>query len=197
MFSFEWALTHRSFPRILPDSSFSRRYSQILFEVWCKNELSSVICPSPRSFKLFSLLIQPLYSSLFRSVSTIHGGVSRHHSRVCEDRRRVSLKSWFVLLKIHSSSLCHPPIIVFRLWKFFSYPSGAFDELFSFLDHPKAIISEDFFVLSFPNSFSNYSISVPLRSSQYSPGASFKYSSISSRSLRSFASKSPLAYLFF
>ena len=34
VFSFEWALTHRSFPRILPDSSnFSRSHSQILFEV--------------------------------------------------------------------------------------------------------------------------------------------------------------------
>ena len=29
------------------------------------------------------------------------------------------------------------------------------------LDHPETICSEDFFVLSFPNLFSNYSISVP------------------------------------
>ena len=49
----------------------------------------------------------------------------------------------------------------------------------------------------FSDSFSNYSISVPFRSTQYSPSASFKYSSISSRSLRSFASKSPLAYWLF
>jgi len=37
--SFQWALTHRSFSRILPDSSnFPRAISQILFNVWCKNE---------------------------------------------------------------------------------------------------------------------------------------------------------------
>ena len=39
---------------------FSRSYHQILFEVWRKNELSSVKCISPRSFKFFSLLAQPL-----------------------------------------------------------------------------------------------------------------------------------------
>ena len=46
----------------------------------------------------------------------------------------------------------------------------------------------------FSDSSSNYSISVPLRSSQYSSGASFKYSSISSRPLHSVVSNS-LKYL--
>ena len=49
----------------------------------------------------------------------------------------------------------------------------------------------------FSDSFSNYSISVPFRSSQYSSGASFKCPSISSRSLCSFASKFPQAYWVF
>ena len=38
---------------------FSRSYSQIHFKVWRKNELSPVKCLSPRSFKLFSSLVQP------------------------------------------------------------------------------------------------------------------------------------------
>ena len=39
VFSFEWALTHMSFSRILPDSSNVPGASQILFQVWRKNEL--------------------------------------------------------------------------------------------------------------------------------------------------------------
>ena len=39
-------------------SQLSRSYSQIHCKVWRKNELSSVKCLSPRSFKLFSLLVQ-------------------------------------------------------------------------------------------------------------------------------------------
>ena len=74
--SLEWALTHRSFPRILPDSSYSPGVILKSSNVWRKNELSSVKCLSPRSFKLFSSLVQLFYSSLFRSVSTIHGGVT-------------------------------------------------------------------------------------------------------------------------
>ena len=49
----------------------------------------------------------------------------------------------------------------------------------------------------FSDSFSNYSISVPFYSSQYYSGPSFKYSSISSQSLRSFASKSPSSIFVF
>ena len=65
----------------------------------------------------------------------------------------------------------------FQLWEFFSYPSGAIHESFQF-DSPKAIISEELFILSFQLSFSN------------SSGASFKYPLISSRSLRSRVSNS-------
>ena len=60
--SFEWALTHMSFPRILPDSSyFPGAILKFLFEVWRKNELSSVSCFSPRPVEFFSLLVQPFY----------------------------------------------------------------------------------------------------------------------------------------
>ena len=59
--SFEWALTHRSFPRILPDSSYSPGVILKSSKVWRKNELSSVKCLSPRSSRFFSSLAQPLY----------------------------------------------------------------------------------------------------------------------------------------
>ena len=54
------ALTHRSFPGSYLTLLFSRRYSQILFEVWRKNDLPSVKCLSPRSVKFFSSLTQAL-----------------------------------------------------------------------------------------------------------------------------------------
>ena len=95
--SFEWALTHRSFPRILPDSSNFPGVSKILFKVWRKDGLSSVICLSPRSFKFFSLLIQPFYSSWFRSASTIHGGVSHHHSQILKTE-----EEFFLHILLHS-----------------------------------------------------------------------------------------------
>ena len=89
--SFEWALTHRSFPRILPDSSIFPKLSQILLQVWRKNELSSVKCFFSKIFQILfivgstsSLLILPVclnnswwcFSLSFSSF---------------EDRRRVSL----------------------------------------------------------------------------------------------------------
>ena len=51
--SLQWALTHRSFPRILPDSSYSPGVILKSSKVWRKNELSSVKCLSPRSFISF------------------------------------------------------------------------------------------------------------------------------------------------
>ena len=87
-----------------------------------------------------------------------------------EDRRRISPKSWSVLLKIHSSSLCHPLIIIFDCENSF-HPSGAIHESFQF-DSPKAIISEDLFVLNIQLSFSNsyggsFKISLPSLSYQF------------------------------
>ena len=105
-----------------------------------------------------------------------------------EDRRRISPKSWSVLLKIHSSSLCHPLMIVFDCEN-------------SFLNHPEyfrvVFISwsskghhfRRFLRSKFSASFSHYSKLMSLCSSPYSSGASFKYSLISSWSLRSLVSK--------
>ena len=68
------------FPRILPDSSIFPGAILNSFEVWRKYELSSVKCLSPRSFKIFSSLVQLFHSSLFRSISIILGVVSHRHS---------------------------------------------------------------------------------------------------------------------
>ena len=65
-----------------------------------------------------------------------------------EDRRRISLESWSVLLKIHGSYLLPSSQIISNRVILF-LPIRSISELFSFLDHLKAIIWEDFFVLSF------------------------------------------------
>ena len=71
VFSFLWDLTHRSFSRILPDSSnFSGVILKFIAKFHARMNFSSVICISPRSFKFFASLVQP-FQFLFRSVSTI------------------------------------------------------------------------------------------------------------------------------
>ena len=63
MFSHQWALTHRSFPRILPDSSnYSPELFSILFKCDVRMNFISHMS-SPRSFKFFSSLVQLFYSS--------------------------------------------------------------------------------------------------------------------------------------
>ena len=91
-----------------------------------------------------------------------------------EDRRRISIKSCSILFKIHSSSLMPSSHNCFRLWEFFSpirSNSGAFSVWFSVAHHLRIIHSS--FQLSFWNS----------------SDASFKYSLISSWSIRSLVSK--------
>ena len=91
-----------------------------------------------------------------------------------EDRRRFFSQSCSILFKIRDSRLLPFSHNCFWLWEFFSpvqSNSGVFFSLF----HPKAIIS-DLFILSFQLSFSNLT------------GASFKWSLISSWSLRSHVS---------
>ena len=81
VFSFEWALYHRSFPRILPDSSYFPGAIFIFpFKVWRKNELSSAKCHLLDPSQFFSSLAQLLHYSYSRSISIIQGGASRHHS---------------------------------------------------------------------------------------------------------------------
>src|SRR3954470_24946242 len=97
-------------------------------------------------FQILSSLVHPFLIS-FRSASTIHGGVSHHHSQQLKTEKEfllnlASFSSRFMVL-----ALCHPPIIVFDCENSF-HPSGAFQESFQF-DSPKAIISEELFILSF------------------------------------------------
>ena len=129
--SFEWALTHRSFPRILPGSS---NFLGVILKFISKFDVRM-------SYHQSNAFLQDLSNSFHRwfNLSNFHSGVPQQLSwwfsssfSTCEDQRRVSLKSWSILLKIHSSSLCHPLIIVFDYENSF-HPSGAFHELFPFL----------------------------------------------------------------
>ena len=140
MFSFEWALTHRSFPRILPDSSNLRSSSHIHLKVWRKNEFSSVTCLLQDRFQIlfifgstFPLLILPEYLNnswwFLSSFST------------CEDRRRVSRKSCSILFNIHGSSLMPSSHNCFWLREFFSPIRSISWVVFHFFP-PKAFISE-------------------------------------------------------
>ena len=95
---------------------FSRSYSQILFEVWRKNDSSSVICISPRSFKFFSSLAQ-LFHSSFRCASIILGGVSRRHLKTEEE---FYLHILSVLSEIRDSSSSPSSHNCFWLSEFFS-----------------------------------------------------------------------------
>ena len=81
VFSFEWPLTHRSFFQDLTWLFlFSQRYSQILFQVWRKNELSSFKCLSPCSFKFFHRWFN--LSIFHPGVPQQFGGVSHRYSQI-------------------------------------------------------------------------------------------------------------------
>ena len=102
--SFEWALTHRSFPRILPDSSnFPGAILKSISKFDVRMSFHQSYSFSKITFKLFSSLVHHFYSSLFRSVSTIGWCFSSSFSDF-EERRRVPLKSLPVLPEIHGSS---------------------------------------------------------------------------------------------
>ena len=127
---------------------------------------------SPRFFfKCFLSLVQPFH---------FHPGVSQQFMMVFPV---VILRFWRPK-KIFSLNLapfssrfmilayCHPLIIVFDCENSF-HPSGAIHESFQF-DTPKAIISGDFFVLSFQLRSPIILNWCQFRSSPYSSGASFK-----------------------
>ena len=100
-----------------------------------------------------------------------------------EDRRRVSLQSYLFFLKIHGSSFMPSSHNCFWLWEFFS-TIRRISRVASFLDHLKAIISEYY-------SFSAFSSCSPNIT-----GGSFKYTLVSSWSIRSLVSKFPQVSLF-
>ena len=68
---FEWALTNRSFPRILPDSNFPKLFSNSFSKFDIRMNYRRSYSFSNITFKTFSSLVQHFYSSLFRSVSSI------------------------------------------------------------------------------------------------------------------------------
>ena len=85
-----------------------------------------------------------------------------------EDRRRVPLKSCPFSRSFVVLASCYP-LELFHLSDIpFSQPSGVFQKLFSRFFSLKAIVPEEFFVLTFQLTLSNY------------PGGSFKCSLISS-----------------
>ena len=72
VFSFEWALTHRSFSRILPDSSnFPGAIPKFISKFDVRMNFHQSYSFSKIAFKIFSSLVHHFYSSLFRSASTI------------------------------------------------------------------------------------------------------------------------------
>ena len=88
--SFEWALTHMPFPRILPDSSIFLELSSNSFKVWRKKELSSI---SWFLQDLITLFIVGSTSSLFILPEYLNNSwwcFSSSFSNF-EDRRRVFL----------------------------------------------------------------------------------------------------------
>ena len=68
VFSFEWALTHRSFPRILPDSSNSPGVILNSFQVWRKNGFHQSHAFSKIALKYFHRWF---------NLSNFHSGVSQ------------------------------------------------------------------------------------------------------------------------
>ena len=128
-----------------------------------------------------SFIVGSTFYSSFRSANNSWWCFSSPFSTF-EDRRRVSLKSCSILFEIQGSSLMPSSHNCFWLWKFFSpirSISGVFSVWFSEGHHFRRFLHS-----KFSASFSNYSKLMSLRSSPYSSGASFKYSLISSWSLR-------------
>ena len=137
------------------------------------------------SYHQSNAFLQDLSNSFHRwfNISILHcSGVSHQLSwwfsssfSTFEDRRRISLKSCSILFKIHGSSFVPSSHNYFRLWQFFSpIRSMSWVVSVSFLRRPSCHNS----------SFSPCSYRSPNLT-----GASFKYPLISSRSLRSLASK--------
>ena len=116
---------------------------------------------SKTTFKLFSSLVPPFYSSLFWSASTNHGRASRRHSRILKTEEEFLLYAYPFFQRFMVLALCHPLIIVFDCENSFQ-TSDAFQELlpFSIIRRP---------------SFLNITHSHPSALSPNLTGGSFKY----------------------
>lgn len=117
--SLEWALTHMSFPRILPDSS---NLSGVTLKFCSKFDVRMNCHQS-------NVVIQDLSNSFHHwfNLSILHSGVSQKFMVVF---LVVTLRFWrprksfssiiSILVKIHGSSFMPSSHNCFRLWKFFS-----------------------------------------------------------------------------
>ena len=124
-------ITHRSFSRILPDSynffgSIPKFFSK--FDLRMNYHQS---CLSPRSFKFFSLLVQPFQFS-FRSASIILDGVSHRHSHHLKTEEEFLLNPYPFFQRCVVQAWCHPLIIVFDCENSFQ-PSGVIQSIFSLI----------------------------------------------------------------
>ena len=157
-------------------------YSKILFKLWRKNGFHQSHAFSKISLKFFSLLAQPLCFSFYRSISVI---LVVFLVIIWRPKKSFFSKSYPFSRRFVVLASCYQSRIIPFVRYSFSYPSGVCQKLFSHFFSPEAIVPEEFFVLTFELPLSSYL------------GASFKCSLISSWSLCSFSSKSPLAYWFF
>ena len=156
--SFEWALTHRSFPRILPDSSY---FPGGIRKFFSKFDVRMIYHQSNVFSKIFQILF--IVGSTFhfssRSASTILGGVSRYLSLHLKTEEEFSSISCSILFKIRGSS-SRPSSHNFFECEISFHLSGAIQESFQF-DSLEAIISE-LFIPAFSSHTPNFT------------GASFK-----------------------
>ena len=133
MFSFEWALTHRSYPRILPDSSnFPGAISKFIskFDVRMSYRQSYVFLQDlSNSFHCWFNISILHCSGVFHQLSW---WLSSSFSTFQDQGRRISLESWSVLLKIHGSNLLPSSQIVSNRAILF-LPIRAFQSCFHFL----------------------------------------------------------------
>ena len=135
--SFEWALTHMSFPRILPNSSCFRVILKFFFKFDVKmNYHQSYVFLQDRSNSFHCWF----------NLSNFHSRVPQQFLMVFlvvilwfEDWRSVSSKSYAFSWEFSVQAWCHPLIIVFDCENSF-HPFGVIQESFQF-DSSEAIIS--------------------------------------------------------
>src|SRR3954470_9258140 len=94
-----------------------------------------------KTFQFFSSLVQPFQFSS-RSISTIHGGVSHHHSQHLKTEEEFLLNLAPFSSRFMVLASCHPLIIDLDCENSF-HPSGAIQESFQF-DSFEPIILELF-----------------------------------------------------
>ena len=133
MFSFEWALTHRSFPRILRDSS---NYSGAIPKFFSKFDVRM-------NYRQSNVFLQDLSNSFIVGSSFLlsilpeclnnFGGISCHHSRIlkAEEEFLLNLAPFSTRFMVLAS--CHPLIIVFNCENSFPTHPEHFMSCFHFL----------------------------------------------------------------